>query len=574
MSFTPYVFGTGISGWTFLQRTREQQQEVFEKSPVLNREVEDFTQRITNVQSADDLLDDYNLLKVTLGAFGLDEDIGNRAYIKKVLESDTNDPQSFVNRLNDTRYQALATTFGFGSDDGPQLPSAKGGSEFAGIATPDDLLSNRTLLRRALANVGMEGMENNQFFLQKVLESDLDDPESFANKLSNTKFADFAAQFNFGQTTEYDNSIQSLLAEYGKHEDGLASADDLLADEKLLEVVIETFDLERTHPDFLRRVLESDTTDPDSFVNQLEDKRYHTVSEAFGFGWPDINSFTTEDELLHNPDLLAHSLDLFYVTDRGEDFLRDVLESDLNDPNSFVNQPGNLAYYDFADAFQNGWPEHVNKMDIFVAEMGDKAADLEIAQDLVFDLDLFEATLDLFGQSHREGDFDTVIKALDSDLSDDISFINLHYDTGLKAMTEAFAFNQGDPGLTYPEGFAAEIADLYQDRQFEIQIGESDSNMRLALAFEREMQSVVDAGGSEDAHWFNIMGSPPLRTIFEAALALPSGFAQLDIERQLVEMKDRSFSAFGTTHPADYLETDLMDQFRRRFLMLSELNLY
>lgn len=574
MSFTPYVLGTGISGWTFLQRTREQQQEVYEKSPVLNREVQDFTQRITKVQSADDLLDDYNLLKVTLGAFGLDEDIGNRAYIKKVLESDTNDPQSFVNRLNDTRYQALATTFGFGSSNGPQLPSAHGDSEFAGIATPDDLLSNRTLLRRALENVGLEGMENNQFFLQKVLESNLSDPESFANKLSNPKIADFAAQFNFGAPAEYDNSIQSLLAEYGKHADGLDSAEDLLADEGLLQAVIETFDLERSHPDFLLRVLNSDTTDPDSFVNQLEDKRYHAVSEAFGFGWPDINSFTTPDELLHNPDLLAHSLDLFNVSDRGETYLRQVLESDLNDPNSFVNQPENLAYYDFADAFQNGWPEHVNKMDIFVTEIGDKAAGMTQARDLVFDLDLFDATLDLFGQSHREGDFDTVIKAMDSDLSDEISFINLHYDTGLRAMTGAFAFNQGDPGVTFPEGFAAELAELYQDRQFEIQIGESDPNMRLALAFERELQGVADAGGSEDAHWFNVMGSPPLRTVFEAALALPPGFAQLDIERQLVEMKERSFSAFGTTHPADYLEPDMMDQFRRRFLMLSELNLY
>lgn len=574
MSFTPYVLGTGISGWTFLQRTREQQQEVFEKSPVMNREVQDFTQRITSIETADQLLDDYNLLKVTLGAFGLDEDIGNRAYIKKVLESDVNDPKSFVNRLNDTRYQALATTFGFGSGEGPQLPSARAGAEFAGINSADDLLSNGSLLRKALANAGLEGMENNQFFLQKVLESNLDDPDSFANKLSNSKFADFAAQFNFGTPQAHENSIQSLLAEYGKHSGGLASAEDLLADEQLLNAVVETFDLERTHPDFLLRVLNSDTTDPDSFVNQLEDTRYRTVSEAFGFGWPDINTFTSPDQLLHNPDLLAHSLDLFYVSDRGEDYLRQVLESDLDDPNSFVNQPENVAYRDFADAFQNGWPELVSKMDIFAAEIGGKAAELTQARDIVFDLDLFEATLDLFGQSHREDDFDTVIRALDSDLSDEISFINLHYDKGLRAMTEAFSFNKGEAGLTFPEGFAAELAELYQDRQFEIQIGESDPNMRLALAFEREMQTVVDEGGSEDAHWFNIMGSPPLRSIFETALALPSGFAQLDIERQLVEMKERSASAFGTTHPADYLETDLMDQFRRRFLMLSELNLF
>lgn len=99
-----------------------------------------------------------------------------------------------------------------------------------------------------------------------------------------------------------------------------------------------------------------------------------------------------------------------------------------------------------------------------------------------------------------------------------------------------------------------------------------DKIMRLALALERELQDVADAGGSENAHWYNIIGSPPLRSVFETALGLPSGIGQLDIERQLSEMKDRAFSAFGTTHPADFLEPEMLDQFRKRFLLLSDLN--
>ncbi|WP_435659931.1 DUF1217 domain-containing protein [Leisingera caerulea] len=572
MSFTPYVFGTGIAGWSFLQRTRDQQQEVFEKSPVLDRTVQDFTQRITSIQSADQLLDDYNLLTVTLGAFGLDEDINNRAFIKQVLESDMSDPKSIVNRLNDSRYQALAETFGFGSADGPKLPSARAGSEFAGITTPDDLLSNGTLLRKALGNAGLEGMENNQFFLQKVLESDLEDPDSFANKLSDPRYADFAGQFNFGQVPEYENSIEALVGEFNQHTEGLASADDLLEDENLLQAVIDTFGLERTYPDFLRRVLNSDTTDPDSFVNQLEDKRYLAVSEAFGFGWPDINAMTDPEELLSNPPLLADALETFNLSDRGETYLRQVLESDLSDPNSFVNQPENLAFYDFAEAFQNEWPEHVSKMQVFADEITDKLGTFTNPRELVFDLNLFEATLDLFGQSKRSTDFDTVLKAFDSDLSSSTSYANLHYDTGLKSMVQAFSFNEGQTSREYPEGFAEELAELYTTRQFEIEIGNSDPNMRLALALERELQDVADAGGSENAHWYNIIGSPPLRSVFETALGLPSGIGQLDIERQLSEMKDRAFSAFGTTHPADFLEPEMLDQFRKRFLLLSDLN--
>ena len=574
MSFTPYVFGTGIAGWTFLQRTRDQQQEVFEQSPVIDRRVQDFTQRIDSIQTADQLLDDYSLLTVTLGAFGLDEDINNRAFIKQVLESDLSDSASFVNRLNDSRYQALAETFGFGSEGGPTLPSARAGGEFAGITSPDDLLANGTLLSKALGNAGLEGLENNQFFLQKVLESNLQDPDSFANKLTDPRYADFAAQFNFGESPVYENSIQALVTEFNEHTDGLASADDLLADEDLLQAVIETFDLERTSPDFLRRVLNSDTTDPDSFVNQLEDQRYLAVSEAFGFGWPDIDGMTDPDELLSNAELLEASLDTFNLSNPGEDYLRQVLESDLTDPNSFVNQTENLAFYDFADAFQNGWPEHVSKMQVFSDEITERLGELSIARDLVFDLSLFEASLDIFGLSHRDTDFDVMIRTLDSDLSSSISYANLHYDTRMQAMAHAFSFNKGETGRVYPEGFGAEIAELYTTRQFEIEIGETDQNMRLALAFERELQGVADAGGSEDAHWFNIMGSPPLRTVFETALGMPSGFGQLDIERQLTDFKDRSFAAFGTSHPADFLEPDMLDQFRRRFLLLSDLGAF
>ncbi|NVK15104.1 MAG: DUF1217 domain-containing protein, partial [Rhodobacteraceae bacterium] len=241
---------------------------------------------------------------------------------------------------------------------------------------------------------------------------------------------------------------------------------------------------------------------------------------------------------------------------------------------SFVNQPENLAYYNFAEAFQNEWPEPVSKMQVFADEITDKLGTFTNPRELVFDLGLFEATLDLFGQSKRSTDFDTVLKAFDSDLSSRTSFANMHYDTGLKAMAQAFSFNAGEVSREYPEGFAEELAELYTTRQFEIEIGNSDPNMRLALALERELQDVVDAGGSENAHWYNIIGSPPLRSIFETALALPSGIAQLDIERQLVEMKDRAFSAFGTTHPADFLEPEMLDQFRKRFLLLSDLNSY
>ena len=50
---------------------------------------------------------------MTLGAFGLDEDINNRFFIQKVLEEGSLDPESFANRLADKRYLAMSEAFAF-----------------------------------------------------------------------------------------------------------------------------------------------------------------------------------------------------------------------------------------------------------------------------------------------------------------------------------------------------------------------------------------------------------------------------------------------------------------------------
>ncbi|MFS4580457.1 DUF1217 domain-containing protein [Phaeobacter sp. C3_T13_0] len=574
MTFSPYVLGTGIAGWNFLDRTRVEQQRIFDKSPILDRAVEEFTQKIDSIKTSDQLLDNYNVLQVALGAFGLEEDINNRAFIKQVLDSDLSEPTSFANRLNDNRYLGLAQTFGFGSEDGPQLPSNTADKPYVTVASPEDLLSNQTLLTQALEDFSLQKYAGNEFFLMRVLESDTSDPASFVNRLSDPNLTGFVNAFKFNQSPEYSTDMEALVGEFSAMNDGNgpANADELLADEGLLNAVIKSFDLEYTNTIFLKRMLESNPHDPESPVNQREDPRYVAMSRAFGFGISDINEFTSPDELLAQPGLLADALEQFNVSNPGEQYIRDVLESDLSDPNSFVNQPENLAYYDFADAFQNEWPTAPSRMKVLADEVGSKLSGYDTPQQFVFDFDAFEAGLDVFNISNRALDFDVMIKAFESDLSSETSYANLHRDPNLKAMANAFAFNSGESDHTYPGGFGQEIANLYKDRNFEIAIGESDPNMRLALALERELQTIADSGGSEDAHWFGIIGSPPLKSVFETALGLPSNFGQLNIDRQVTEMKERSLASFGTTHPADLLESDKLDEFRNRFLLLSGLN--
>lgn len=113
MTFQPIIPFSGMAGWAFLQRTQQTQRAAFEASPEIERDVDYFARNIGKVTNAEELVNDYRLLKVALGAFGLDDDLPNKAFIKKVLEEGSLDSNSFANKMADKRYLALAKAFDF-----------------------------------------------------------------------------------------------------------------------------------------------------------------------------------------------------------------------------------------------------------------------------------------------------------------------------------------------------------------------------------------------------------------------------------------------------------------------------
>lgn len=114
MSFQPLVPVGGLAGWRFLNRTLETQQDSYQNNTVLERETSRFQERFAAIKSAEDLVGDFEVLKVALGAFGLDDDINNKFFIQKVLEDGTSDPSALANKLSDPRYKQFADAFGFG----------------------------------------------------------------------------------------------------------------------------------------------------------------------------------------------------------------------------------------------------------------------------------------------------------------------------------------------------------------------------------------------------------------------------------------------------------------------------
>ncbi|HRO11248.1 DUF1217 domain-containing protein [Amaricoccus sp.] len=118
MSFQPVVPLGGIAGWRFLERTQASQQASFEKGAELQRDIAYFQEKIGGIGSAADLVADRRLLKVALGAFGLEGEIDKKAFIRKIMDEGTTDPAALANRMTDKSWYKLAEAFGFGDAGG------------------------------------------------------------------------------------------------------------------------------------------------------------------------------------------------------------------------------------------------------------------------------------------------------------------------------------------------------------------------------------------------------------------------------------------------------------------------
>lgn len=121
--FQPAIASGGYAGWKVFERSAANQLDAFARQTSVRRELAYFRENIAGVADASDLVADRRLLAVALGAFGLDDEIGKRALVRRVLDEGTDDPRSFANRMNDPRWKAFAAAFGFGDLSGPKTGS-------------------------------------------------------------------------------------------------------------------------------------------------------------------------------------------------------------------------------------------------------------------------------------------------------------------------------------------------------------------------------------------------------------------------------------------------------------------
>lgn len=202
----------------------------------------------------------------------------------------------------------------------------------------------------------------------------------------------------------------------------------------------------------------------------------------------------------------------------------------------------------------------------------DNIAKVTSAEALVADRRLLSVALGAFG---LDADIDNrffIRKVLEDGTLEQDTLANRLADKSYLKLSQAFGFGDFDVPNTRLSDFPERIVEAYKTRQFEIAVGEQNDDMRLALNITRELGEIAGRDSSDDTKWFTVMGSEPMRAVFETAFSLPSSFATLDIDKQLEIFRDRAERAFGDGEISQFSDPARLEALVRRFLVQSELN--
>jgi hypothetical protein len=284
----------------------------------IKRDAEYYAANINKIKDVDDFIGNYKVYSYAMTAYGLDDMTYAKAFMKKVLESDLTDPNSFANKLSDQRYKTFAAAFNFNTpkpdaqtdaqeDDliglytqsfqkGEQAASVESDyfeSAMSQVQNVDDLLGNSRLKNYVLKAFNIDGTYVSRDFISQVLTSDRNDPTSFVNTQANAKYQQMASYFNFGADGNTSGTLlgaqtAAQTADMGTRADtngkgyfqsaigGVANVDQLLADQKLNAFVRLTYGVADVVSD---TALKTMLTDPTAAASS----GFSTLNAAFDF---------------------------------------------------------------------------------------------------------------------------------------------------------------------------------------------------------------------------------------------------------------------------------------------------
>jgi len=201
-----------------------------------------------------------------------------------------------------------------------------------------------------------------------------------------------------------------------------------------------------------------------------------------------------------------------------------------------------------------------------IAYFREKSRDLVSADQIVSDRRILTVALGAFGLESEISKKAIIRRILEESPSSPDSFAFRLNDSRWRAFAQAFSFANGPPPFA-ASAFQERITQRYAERAFERAVGEVDANLRLALNFRREIQSIAAGLNADKIGWLQILGQEPLRRVVEDAFGLPRSLARLDVNRQRAILEQKAQSLFGGSSPAVFKEKENVEIILRRFFL-------
>ncbi len=201
----------------------------------------------------------------------------------------------------------------------------------------------------------------------------------------------------------------------------------------------------------------------------------------------------------------------------------------------------------------------------------ENAGDVETLDDLMGDRRLLTVALGAFGLGEEINKGAYVRKILEEGTESRTSFANRLGNTDYLAFAKNFAVDS-EGKMSISDDLKTLVSEAYQERRFEVEVGNIDNSLRLSLNFKREIQAYAGQGVSEKAGWFRVLGSVPMRTVVEGAFNLPSEFSALDVDKQVEILTDKAQQKFGTKSIDAFLDPNNVEDTINQYLLREQIS--
>ena len=201
----------------------------------------------------------------------------------------------------------------------------------------------------------------------------------------------------------------------------------------------------------------------------------------------------------------------------------------------------------------------------------EKIGSITTAKELVSDRRLLSVALGAFGLDDDINNKYFIQKVLEEGTLDTESLANKLSDKTYLKLSQAFGFGDYSVPRTALSDFADEILEKYETREFEVAVGDSDNDLRLALAAQRDLSELASKSNSENTKWYSIIGSESLASVVRTALGLPDSTSSLNVDQQITVYKNKAESVFGSSDPSEFSDANKVEKVIKLFLLRSQL---